>query len=86
MKTEYEDEKAPSTHRRDSIPLGRTASFKADDYVHADHPVSFTEGKREGEDLVTADDDEEFPPEDHQFTWYVFLFRLSRSVDQQRFS
>ncbi|KAK5817053.1 OPT oligopeptide transporter protein-domain-containing protein [Linnemannia elongata] len=69
MKTEYEDEKAPSTHRRDSIPLGRTASFKADDYVHADHPVSFTEGKREGEDLVTADDDEEFPPEDHQFTW-----------------
>lgn len=72
MKTEYEDEKASSTHRRNSIPLGRTASFKADDYVHTDHPVSFTEGKREGEDLVTADDDEEFPPEDHQFTWYVF--------------
>jgi hypothetical protein len=43
------------------------ASLKADDTV-SDHAVSFTEGKRaDGE--VSAHDDEEFPPEEHQFTW-----------------
>ncbi|KAG0310188.1 hypothetical protein BGZ97_012734 [Linnemannia gamsii] len=57
MKEEYENEKA-------------SASFKGDDYVHADHPVEFTEGKHVDDvDLRTTDDDEEFPPEDHQFTW-----------------
>ncbi|KAK3844378.1 MAG: OPT oligopeptide transporter protein-domain-containing protein [Linnemannia gamsii] len=62
-------EEKPSA-RRDSIPLGRSASFKADDYVHPDHAVSFTEGKGHGEDDVpTTNDDEEFPPEEHQFTW-----------------
>jgi hypothetical protein len=62
MKEEYENEKA-------------SASFKGDDYVHADHPVEFTEGKHVDDvDLRTTDDDEEFPPEDHQFTWYVSPF------------
>lgn len=57
---EYENEKASST-RRNSIPLGRT-----------DHPVEFIDGKvAEEVDLRATDDNEEFPPEDHQFTWYV---------------
>ncbi|KAG0295439.1 hypothetical protein BGZ96_011715 [Linnemannia gamsii] len=68
MKEEYENEKASST-RRNSIPLGRTASFKADDYVHTDRPVELTEDKAENVDLRATDDNEEFPPEDHQFTW-----------------
>ncbi|KAG0370115.1 hypothetical protein BGZ54_007643 [Gamsiella multidivaricata] len=51
-------------------PLGHPASFKADDYVHPDHAISFTEDKRsDGGALDINDGDEEFPPEEHQFTW-----------------
>ncbi|KAG0208267.1 hypothetical protein BGX33_006367 [Mortierella sp. NVP41] len=67
----YIDEKAT---RRGSVsssnPTGKPASFKADDYVHTDHAVSLTEDKRiDDGDVPTAIDDEEFPPEEHQFTW-----------------
>jgi len=55
-------------------PLGRSASFKADDYVHPDRPISFLEDKRtdDTDSEIKADDDDEnfeFPPEEHQFTW-----------------
>ncbi|GJJ76309.1 hypothetical protein EMPS_08668 [Entomortierella parvispora] len=54
-------------------PLGRSASFKADDYVHPDRPISFQEDKRtdDGHSEIKAGDEEEFefPPEEHQFTW-----------------
>ncbi|KAG0208519.1 hypothetical protein BGX28_000573 [Mortierella sp. GBA30] len=50
-------------------PLGCPVSFKADDYVHPDHAVSFTEDKRVDDDSDVLEDEDEFPPEDHQFTW-----------------
>ncbi|KAF9917746.1 hypothetical protein BX616_000054 [Lobosporangium transversale] len=61
-KTEYLEE--DHVHH----PLGRPASFKADDYVHPDQSVDFQEDKRSDNGNAQFND-EEFPPEEHQFTW-----------------
>lgn len=42
----------------------------------ADHDVNLTEVKEDGVHLGT--DDDEFPHEEHQFTWYVFPHSLKR--------
>ncbi|KAG0039326.1 hypothetical protein BGZ82_008774 [Podila clonocystis] len=54
------DEKHPAEVDTQAHPLGHSATFKADDVVHSDK-VSIFEDK--------GDDNEEFPFEEHQFTW-----------------
>lgn len=45
-------------------PLGHSATFKADDVVRSDKVSVFEDNHSNG-----ADDNEEFPYEEHQFTW-----------------
>ncbi|KAF9175366.1 hypothetical protein BGX20_006251 [Mortierella sp. AD010] len=66
QKEEYTHES--ENHHDNHIPLGCTASFKADDYVHPDHALSFKEDM-DSADGAVMDGDEEFPHEEHQFTW-----------------
>lgn len=57
------DEKHTSSVDTQAHPLGHSAAFKADDVVHSDK-VSVFEDKS-----FNGDDNEEFPFEEHQFTW-----------------
>lgn len=45
-------------------PLGHSATFKADDVMHPDMVNVVEDNHSNG-----ADDNEEFPYEEHQFTW-----------------
>ncbi|KAF9934535.1 hypothetical protein FBU30_001676 [Linnemannia zychae] len=64
------DEKDLSSGRHD-IPLDTSASFMVDANVNPDNVVSFTDSKGlDGTDITAAvDPNDEFPPEEHQFTW-----------------
>ena len=60
------DEKHPHTSLAEvdtkHEPLGHSATFKADDVFHSDKVSVF-------EDKDANADNEEFPYEEHQFTW-----------------